>query len=168
MEGIILTLYSIEAEGFSKINEISVPGIECVYGNIESFSEDTVDFICFEGDVISKLTYNLVSNAYKTTIFKIKSRTAKNHITLITFAEKYVINDVTCPSFLIFTKSSEVFLGVLLESSIKFWSVACDANNVESALFSEELGLLFLNSRERSGFYSVMNLKPIYVLFIFN
>lgn len=114
-----------------------------------------IDFIVFNCDLISKITWNKISRSHSQNFYKIKTRYNSNMLASIIAGEKYIINDVTCSSFILFSASSEVILGVLIEDSVRFWTVNCETSSIESALYSEEMGLLYLNSREKSGFYTV-------------
>jgi hypothetical protein len=143
-----------ESESWKRIDNIKLTGISNIQGHLEFDSEYCIEFVIFDGDTISKIIWNKASRSHTQNIFKINMRTPHNKISLITQGDNYTINDVMCPSFLIYTTFSEIFLGVLVEDVIKFWAVNSDVSVVESAVFCEE-GRLFMNARERSGFYSV-------------
>jgi hypothetical protein len=134
-------------------------GLKTIQGQI-IFEDDTkIDFIVFNGDLISKVTWNKVSRTHNQNFYKIKMRHKNNILAFIIAGEKYIINDDICSSFIIFSASSEVILGVLIEDTVKFWTVNCEISSIESALYSDEMSLLYFNSREKSGFYIVTILK---------
>lgn len=108
--------------------------------------------------MVSKITWNKISRTHVQSIYKIKTRSNSTVLTAIVAGEGYVINDTVCPSFILFYASSEVILGVLIEDSVKFWTLNCDLPSIESAFFSEELGLYYLSAWEKSGFYTVKSI----------
>ena len=125
-----------------------------------------IDFIIFDGDLISKVTWNKVSRTHNQNVYKIKTRHNSKMLAFIIAGEKYIINDVMCPSFILFYTSSEVILGVLVGDSVKFWTVNCETSSIESALYSEELSVLYLNSQEKSGFYTVKIMIYLFIIII--
>lgn len=128
--------------------------LNSIQGHLEFECESHVEFIVYEGDIISKIAWKKASRSYVQSVFKINARTPKSKISFIISGDNYTINDSICPSFLIFSTFSEILLGVLIEDLIKFWVVNSDIPVVESAVFFEE-GRLFMNAQEKSGFYNV-------------
>lgn len=155
MESSFLIICSQSEQGsFKVIDDIKLHGIISIQGHLEFEYESFIEFIAFDGDVISKIIWNKISHSHTQNIFKINTRIPNNRITCMIVGDKYTINDENCPSFLIFTAFSEIFLGVLLEDSIKFWAVNSEVSCVESAVHFEE-GYVFMNAQEKSGFYTV-------------
>lgn len=136
------------------LDDIRLTAVNSVQGHLEFDFESHVEFIAFDGDMISKIIWNKISHSHIQSVFKINVRSLNSKISFIITGDKYTINDIVCPSFLIYTTFSEIFLGILIEDSIKFWVVNSDIPVVESAVFFED-GRLFMNAREKSGFYLV-------------
>lgn len=69
---------------------------------------------------------------------------------------EYNLNDVACPSFIATTDSSDVVLAILMQDkTIKFLNVATDINNIFDGIYVEELGIFYLNSFQKTGFFTV-------------
>lgn len=142
-------------------------GLKTFQGHIVFEDKIKIDFILFDDDLISKVTWNKVSRTHSQNLYKIKTRQTNNFLAFIIAGEKYIINDDICSSFILFSASSEVILGVLIEDSVKFWTLNCETSSIESAQFSEELSLFYLNSHEKSGFYTVKTNKYLSFLLTF-
>lgn len=152
-----LELYSISIDGQSEhLETAAISGLKTIQGHLEFSDETNFTFLAFEDDKISKIEWNRALHSYRQSIYKIKTRSASSAISFMISGENYLINDAICQSIILFTASSEIMIGILIEDSIKFWSFTCDTSAVDSAVFSEELGLLYLNSHEKSGFFSVL------------
>ena len=136
-------------------DDIKLTGMAYIQGHIELEDENNVYLIAFHTYTLSKISWNKHTRSCKRNIFKIKPRTANSGFSFGVIGEKYTINDELCPSFILFTSSAEIVLGVVIEDSIKFWSISHEMSHVYSASFSDELGLLYLNSQNSSGFYTV-------------
>lgn len=164
LETLSLRLHS-ENNGslFKAIDNIELMTLKTIQGFVFFEDDMKIDFILFDGDLVSKVTWNKISRTHNQNVYKIKTRHNSKILAFIIAGEKYIINDVICPSFILFSASSELILGVLVEDSAKFWTMNCETSSIESALYSEEMSLLYLNSREKSGFYTV---KLIVYLFI--
>lgn len=156
LETLSLLIYCENNENSPKIiDSIELSGLQSIQGHISFEYGAKIDFIAFNGDLLSKTTWNKASRSHIQSIYKIKTRYSCNVLASIIAGEKYMINDVACPSFILFSASSEVTIGVLIENYVKFWTVNCETFCIESALYSEEMCVLYLNSREKSGFYTV-------------
>lgn len=105
--------------------------------------------------MIVKLDWDGLTRNFKQTCYKLKTRSGPSKITFIIPGEEYTINDYDCSSMIIFTDSSEILLGILIEDSIKFWTLSHDLEIVNSANYSKELGALFIHSSIMSGIFSV-------------
>lgn len=139
-----------------------------ISGHFEVEDEINVHLIAFHNDIVSKNSWNKLTRSCKNSIFKIKTKAVNNSFSFGVIGAKYSINDELCQSFLLFNSSSEIILGVLIDDSIKFWSISHELSPVVSASFSDELGLLYLNSHSSSGFYTVLlSHEDITSLFIF-
>lgn len=149
------------------MDNIKLAGINYISGHLEVEDEINVHLIAFHNDVVSKISWNKLTRSCKNSIFKIKTKAVNNGFSFGVIGEKYTINDELCQSFLLFNSSSEIILGVLLEDSIKFWSISHELSPVFSASFSDELGLLYLNSHSSSGFYTVVFRLEIFAFFIY-
>ena len=139
----------------SVCDNIKLPGMNYIQGHVEIEDETHVHLIAFHNDTVSKISWNNLTRSCKRSIFKIKTRSVNCSFSYGVIGEKYTINDVLCPSFILFSSVAEIVLGVLIQNSIKFWSISHEISPVCSASFSDELGLLFLNSQNSSGFYTV-------------
>lgn len=133
----------------------------CIQGHIEIDDENHFHLIAYNNDLVSKISWNKHTRSYIKSIFKIKSKAVDYFFSCAIVGEKYTINDEICPSFLLFS-STEIILGVLIEGSIKFWYISHDISAVESASFSEDIGLFYLNSRNSSGFYTVRYSEKVF------
>lgn len=159
LEYLRLIIYSENDGSIPKsIDNLELSGAKIIQGHVEFEDETKVDFILFDGDLVSKITWNKISRSHVQNIYKIKIRSNSTALTAIVAGESYVINDAVCPSFILFFASSEVILGVLIEGSVKFWTLSCDLPPIESAAFSEELGVYYLNAWEKSGFFTVKSI----------
>ena len=156
LERLILTLYLVNNDVTLKaIDRVELTYFKTIQGHIVFEDEFEINLIIFDGEYLAKVAWNKVSRTNSQAFYKIKSRQNFIMPAFIITGEKYIINDALCSSFLIFSANSDIFLGVLIEESVKFWTVTCETSSIESALYSEELGLFYLNSREKSGFYAV-------------
>lgn len=139
------------------LDDLQLTGMNYIQGHIQLEDENNVHLIAYHNDSVSKISWNKHTRSCKRNIFKMKTRSAFSGFSFGTNGEKYTINDELCPSFVLFSASGEFILGVLIEDSIKFWSISHEISQVYSASFSDELGLLYLNSQNSSGFYTVIS-----------
>ena len=153
-----------ERVSWNLIDDIRFTGISGFQGHLEFENESHIEFIIFDEDKISKITWNKSSRSHVQSIFKINSRASNYRISFLITGDCFTINNILCPSFMIYSVSSEIFLGVLIEDSIKFWTISSDAARIESAIVFEE-GRLYMNAGERSGFYMVHFIPEFAFLF---
>jgi len=156
LDHLCLSLYHADNCSVEEFSEHCTLEIGFLHGHTEFQNAENIEFLVFESDNIIRVTWDKSSHCFKQFPYKIKMSRCSDYIVNMVSGEKYSINESTCPSFLAFTKCSEVFLGIIIEDTIKFWSVSCDLRVVESSIFCEELDIFFLSSRDKSGFYSVL------------
>ena len=150
-----LSLFSAESQNFILDSDHCTLEIKSIMGHIEFENSDFIEFLSFGSQYIIRVSWGKDLNAFKQSSYKINTSRSSDFIVNLVAGEKYSINDVICPSFLIFTKYCEAFIGIMIEDTIKFWSISCDLATIDNSLFCEELELFVLNSRVKSGFYSV-------------
>lgn len=166
------SIYSIQNQNQKvlKLDTISLKGHRIIQDCICYAEDGLFNFLCldFESSLL-KVSYNFNTRNHQVAVFKIRSRGLHPQFISCIWGQKYVINDVLCPSFIVFTSSSsELLLGIITEDSIKFWNLNCDLARVESAIFSEELNLFFMSSSDKSGYFSIdfRNLKFVPLKFV--
>lgn len=116
--------------------------------------DSTLHIILLDGDCLVKYSWSTVSSTGRQTIFKVKNRTDANPFSTCCRAASYMMNDVYCPSLLVFAEPQDAILAVLTEDTLRLWNISCDMA-VDAAMYSEETDLFYLSSQDKSGFFKV-------------
>ena len=123
------------------LDDLQLTGMNYIQGHIQLEDENNVHLIAYHNDSVSKISWNKHTRSCKGTFSKWKPDMHFPDSLSESTGKKYTINDELCPSFVLFSASGEFILGVLIEDSIKFWSISHEISQVYSASFSDELGL---------------------------
>lgn len=117
--------------------------------------EDRVGYIAVDDDCIIYATFSTTNYRFKSSVFRIRNRSSFKPFSLIMSGPSYILNDSTCPSFLLFGSDGEVIMGIIYAETIKFWNVSSELADVQAGTYSDDSGLFFCSSLSKSAFMEV-------------
>lgn len=161
LASLALTSHILASNGSSVSEHHEVPASKFITHWQCFASDDKISHVLIEGDTVVLAVMYLGALNWKSSVFKIRSKNMISNFRTCIPGPSYNLNDMNCPSFLLFSNGSEAMIGMLYADTIKFWHVFVELEDVENAVCCQDSGLFYCSSRSKAAFldFDVRNLK---------
>lgn len=156
-----LTSHMLASSGSSVSEQLQIPALRFITHWQCFVSDDKISHVLVEGDTVVLAVLYMGALNWKSSVFKIRSKNMITNFKSCISGPSYNLNDMNCPSLLLFGSGNDAIIGMLYADTIKFWHVFSELEDIESAICCQDTGLFYCASRSKAAFldFDIKNLK---------